>query len=739
MPDFACFPQAYLLGTSSSMSEDHKLLSLNKSQFKIGRSLEVDLCLMDVNISRLHCVFSLSEDSGWTVTDQSSNGVWIGGVRVKKGMPTKIVEGDIVVLSELTKKYSWKFGLGAAEMESCEEPVAKKRKIMPSERGCVEEGKEEIAKAFSQRRKVAEVRMLREKLILENAVKAGQQKQAALMAEKEMLLSRLEDQTKKQNKKEREAREKLEKEMEGKDEREQKMKEFEEKIKFEREQQEAEKNKLVEKMEIKVKCEEEKRIKEVQDRDAMLVKLNVEKADLEKKFEKEKEDMEKELKDLQERLTVENSSKESKEKEWSEKLTSMNKQMEERLEREREDMEAAVKTEKEEKERLAREVECQRVERETELRKQEEVLETERATHAAQMEMLREEKEQKEEEMRQRNEEWEKRKKEQIEMEEQLKLRLDEMEKKKDEMAKEIEAERAVKAATEEESKARAARIAALEEEMGSVSKEMSGVKEESGKAELLSKLEETLESQYQCPTCLELFISPVALNCGHTYCWLCLAQWKGSSGRTRGDLGTCPTCREAVQHENRVFAIDHMIEAMVEQLGEDKMKERISKMKERKEAEEEFKATATVAAVNTANRGAGSSGRGVVLGRGGGGRGRGRGGARVNNAHNRTVEMGRGMMRGGARVSNTPPSRPIEISSSDTDSSEDEDSRSHSDQSSSTSSYLNDDSQTDGDSQVDSENLDSHVPGVPGATYGGFGRCFNCNRRGHWAPGCPF
>ena len=40
-------------------------------------------------------------------------------------------------------------------------------------------------------------------------------------------------------------------------------------------------------------------------------------------------------------------------------------------------------------------------------------------------------------------------------------------------------------------------------------------------------KLANTLESQYQCPTCLDLFISPVSLNCGHTYCWLCLAQWR--------------------------------------------------------------------------------------------------------------------------------------------------------------------------------------------------------------------
>ena len=43
-------------------------------------------------------------------------------------------------------------------------------------------------------------------------------------------------------------------------------------------------------------------------------------------------------------------------------------------------------------------------------------------------------------------------------------------------------------------------------------------------------------------------------------YCWLCLAQWKNSNGRTRGDLGTCPECREQVRSETRVLAIEHMI-----------------------------------------------------------------------------------------------------------------------------------------------------------------------------------
>ena len=63
----------------------------------------------------------------------------------------------------------------------------------------------------------------------------------------------------------------------------------------------------------------------------------------------------------------------------------------------------------------------------------------------------------------------------------------------------------------------------------------------------------------------------------------LCLAQWKNSSGRTRGDLGTCPECREVVKHENRVIAIDHMIDAIMTQLGEDKKREREEKIRDRK------------------------------------------------------------------------------------------------------------------------------------------------------------
>ena len=101
--------------------------------------------------------------------------------------------------------------------------------------------------------------------------------------------------------------------------------------------------------------------------------------------------------------------------------------------------------------------------------------------------------------------------------------------------------------------------------------------------AGILSNLTEMLEREYQCSTCLDLYICPVALNCGHTFCWLCLARWKNSAGRTRGDLGTCPECREVVKTENRVIKMEHLIDGFMEQLGEEKKKEREQKVKERK------------------------------------------------------------------------------------------------------------------------------------------------------------
>ena len=56
-------------------------------------------------------------------------------------------------------------------------------------------------------------------------------------------------------------------------------------------------------------------------------------------------------------------------------------------------------------------------------------------------------------------------------------------------------------------------------------------------------------------------------------YCWLCLAHWK----KSKGDLVTCPECREPVKSETRVLDIEPMIEELTDK------KEREEKIAERK------------------------------------------------------------------------------------------------------------------------------------------------------------
>ena len=56
---------------------------------------------------------------------------------------------------------------------------------------------------------------------------------------------------------------------------------------------------------------------------------------------------------------------------------------------------------------------------------------------------------------------------------------------------------------------------------------------------------------------------------------------------------------------------------------------------------------------------------------------------------------------------------------------------------SSSNSSDTSSASSTNSDASVRSSA--SSVEGIPGFYYGGYGECFNCGRRGHWAPGCPY
>ena len=463
---------AYLKGGSSQVSKEHSILRFSGGKFEIGRSTEADLLLKDVNISRKQCVFSFHNDI-WSVTDFSSNGVRVNNVKVRKNQPVSLKHGDTVLLSDLGK-YRWIFNLGVPDLnDETKEPPRKKPRLgdeREREDTLLAE-KKRLRETLKARKLLAQARLVRENAVLETAFKKGQQRQAELREEKAMLVSRLEAAAKNQAVKDREAREALRRETEGKADREEIRKQFEETLRHEREKLEEANKSLLAEMEEKIGQEEALRVDERKERDEQLDKLKMEKHQMEDIFSKEKEEMEKSLKDLQDRLEKDNLSREVRDEEWKAQVSLMNKTMEEKMKLEKEEAERALKKEKDLKESLRREMEVQMELKETELKRLADKLEGEKATRALEMELIMGEKERCEEESRRKEEDL---RQQQLRLQEEHQAKMEEIERKKEKM---METEAITKNA----------------------------------------EIETALDRGFLCPTCLDIFIRPIALNCGHT------------------------------------------------------------------------------------------------------------------------------------------------------------------------------------------------------------------------------
>ncbi|KAK3598995.1 hypothetical protein CHS0354_007448 [Potamilus streckersoni] len=216
---------------------------------------------------------------------------------------------------------------------------------------------------------------------------------------------------------------------------------------------------------------------------------------------------------------------------------------------------------------------------------------------------------------------------------------------------------------------------------------------------DVLANFSEIMETELQCSICSELFVQATSLNCSHSYCALCINQWMKQKKE-------CPVCRSPVTTVMRSIVLDSYIDKMVEHLSEE-MKERRKELVKTRKAEqvrfdEQTRANQSVAPAEPAGRG-----------RGRGGRNRRRGGIR-----------GGGRNFGGTREVGAGPATVIFI--------EDEDTGSRSSELSSGAS-----SQSSLSSQSSEDN--DYVRGEYGAFFGGYGRCFTCGSRGHWANGCPY
>ena len=86
----------------------------------------------------------------------------------------------------------------------------------------------------------------------------------------------------------------------------------------------------------------------------------------------------------------------------------------------------------------------------------------------------------------------------------------------------------------------------------------------------------QSMEDEFTCIICQELFIEATTLPCAHTFCELCLKLWLKKKKN-------CPVCRRRIKGKAvRSIVLDSVVEKMLESLSEDDRKRRIELCKER-------------------------------------------------------------------------------------------------------------------------------------------------------------
>jgi len=106
----------------------------------------------------------------------------------------------------------------------------------------------------------------------------------------------------------------------------------------------------------------------------------------------------------------------------------------------------------------------------------------------------------------------------------------------------------------------------------------------EEEKKELEERTKENLEEKLTCSICTDWFCEPVTLDCSHSFCTNCLADYLR-------EQEVCPYCRTPVRREPvRTRILDDSIEAILTESEKKERKEKIKELKKARDKENEHK-----------------------------------------------------------------------------------------------------------------------------------------------------
>jgi len=548
------FLPAKLIGLSSKMDPSHTLIEITSEVFKMGRTFEANVTIKDINISREQAEFQYKQGQ-WTIKDNSSNGIRVNGKRISKGVPFTLNFQDEILFSDQTDKYFWKF-VSITDKENIDSSNSRKRKLCQGgtdKRLKLDSSSSNSSAAMSRLKEIQKEKILKK---IENE-RIEREKFEKLMQQERLEREKVE----KKMEEERQERERIMKQMEEERKerailtlqlREQKLANDTERVKLESEME----NMKVEK--DRIEAEQRRAMEELQAKEEQT------REEMRRKEEENKEKQELIFKQIQEEKEKASSTAEEREKKIAELVKAMAAAKEEAA--------AIILQEVEEKQRISEEMTAEK-----------QRIEEEKLKYENEMTALRAEKERVEVD---NNRKVAEALAAQAAKDEELRRKEEEITAKQQEIMDQIETEKARAATSEEENKLKESRIKELEQEMSNTEEEANKIKEQ-GAQEVLEKMGDTLEQQLICPTCLELPIHPIILNCGHSYCWLCLQQWKKMSSKS-----LCPQCRVLITVETRGISMDNMIEAIISQLGPTKMEERKRMVEMRCAEEQKFRDT---------------------------------------------------------------------------------------------------------------------------------------------------